>query len=191
MPSIIQQQTLKTTKPPINLLVKPNVNRKVIDTNKNKSNKINNKEEGRPQVNFPSSYTATTPVYPLTVAVTPPSISEDQLPPLKENEKNLKIIPNSGTDLRTPSKYYEPPKFINVPTTSNKGDALQGTQTSIVTSTSKPKTFNLENIEWKELRKMFLIPDYEFPLDQVSRPSYDDGPSSFQVNPFAIERKTQ
>lgn len=150
---------------------------------KTKSNKNNNEHV---QVNFPSSYTATTPVYPLTVAVTPPSIADDQLLPFNENDRIVKEGGRNVMDIvKAPSKYYEPPKL----TTSyrNKEEVSQTT----ASTTSKPKNINLQNIEWKELRRMFLIPDYEFPLDQVSRPSYGDGPSSFQVNPFAIESKTK
>lgn len=142
--------------------------------------------ETNPQVNFESSYTATTPVFPLTVDVTPPSIAEDQLPPLNGNERNKNLNnfqPQSSVKpVLTPSKYYEPPKLQNT--------EFQ-TTSALIETTIKPNSFNHQNIQWQELRRMFLIPDYEFPLDQGSRPSYGDGPSSFQVNPFNEETKTK
>lgn len=51
-------------------------------------------------------------------------------------------------------------------------------------STTAEKSKNkdgLREIQLEEIRKLFFIPDYEFPLESDYRPGYDNGPSSFQV----------
>lgn len=167
----------------------------------NKNINDGNLERTQSPVNFKSSYKATTPVYPLTVDVTPPSVSDDQLPPLQDNEtpsnsnsfldsqlhnsqQNRK--PSSVADIiQPPSKFYEPPRFD----AQTNGNFESQTSASIIDATTKPKNDINKNVHWKELRRMFLIPDYEFPLDSGSRPSYGEGPSSFQVNPFVVESK--
>lgn len=55
--------------------------------------------------------------------------------------------------------------------------------TSTSTQPNKPN-LSLQNDEyhWKSLRNFYLIPDYEFPLDPIARPGYDNGhASSFDV----------
>ncbi|KAF5276848.1 hypothetical protein FQA39_LY06400 [Lamprigera yunnana] len=36
--------------------------------------------------------------------------------------------------------------------------------------------------KWKELKRIFLIPDYDFPLDDASRPGYDHDKNSFDAS---------
>lgn len=168
------------------------------------------------QVNFKSDYKATTPVFPTSVAVTPPSVADDQKPPLKEAEQSrtntdfatpvtLTAPPKLEDSLKTtatlieiitpPSKFYQPPKFTLPPQTESRTsrDNIENQpQAATIANTSvKPKKDAAKIVhsekEWKDLRKMFRIPDYEFPLDVVSRPNYGEGPSSFQVNPFVRE----
>ncbi|KAK4881816.1 hypothetical protein RN001_005135 [Aquatica leii] len=50
-----------------------------------------------------------------------------------------------------------------------------------VTSNYQKKTTN-NNEQWEILRKMFFIPDYQFPLDSATRPGYDSGKSSFDTS---------
>ncbi|RZB40969.1 hypothetical protein BDFB_005302 [Asbolus verrucosus] len=154
-------------------------------------------------VNFKSEFKATTPVYPKTVDATseepgdlgilpptgPNSTNETQkTPPLI---LNLEIEPpvaspksqplnrsQDDSDVSSPSKFYQPPKF-----------EPDYTEVSSENDKGKKGVFkSLNNNEWEDLRKKFLIPDYEFPLESVSRPSYDSVLSSFQVSPGFPEK---
>ncbi|XP_031332138.1 uncharacterized protein LOC116162629 isoform X2 [Photinus pyralis] len=47
-------------------------------------------------------------------------------------------------------------------------------------------TVKIENAttddHWNNLKKLFSIPDYDFPLDAAKRPGYESGPSSFDAS---------
>lgn len=151
-------------------------------------------------VNFQSDFKATTPVYPKSVESTSLKPAElGILPP--ESKENNTIIASSETvvptlsldilpppvdidfqpqqeisfDADPPSKFYQPPKFLpdyteeKVKATSILDKRAGGLKT-------------LSSDEWHNLRKQFLIPDYEFPLETATVPSYDTVLSSFDAS---------
>lgn len=199
-----ENKQFKPTKSP--QIFQTNPNKKINNYVKNKviSNRnfddINNNPATEVPVNFKSQYQATTPVFPLNVDVTPPTISEDQLPPFQDinqqrNNQENSPPPNIVDLIKPPSKYYEPPN-LSVQTSGENFETQ--TASAIVETTVKSNIINdrfnnknNQNFEWNKLRRMFLIPDYEFPLDHASRPSYDESVSSFQVNPFVVESKSE
>lgn len=125
-------------------------------------------------VNFESKFRATTPVYPKIVDFTTPLPPGEQiglLPPFVpkipqgfQTAKPEDLVLN----VEPPSKFYQPPKLDK----------------SQEAATQKAAASEIENSEqrWKDLRQVFLIPDYEFPLETASRISYDGKYSSFQVD---------
>ncbi|EEZ97929.1 cuticular protein analogous to peritrophins 1-C precursor [Tribolium castaneum] len=146
-------------------------------------------------VNFESKFKATTPVYPKSVELTSEEPSEvGVLPPKDTNSTETDVVPPLSIDFEPPvvdsnfkpgdhseeippelpSKFYQPPKFEPDYTELAK---LKGGFKA------------LSSGEWEDLRKKFLIPDYEFPLETVSRPSYDSVLSSFQVGPVPSEKE--
>lgn len=88
-----------------------------------------------------------------------------------------------------PSKDLQPPKLKDR-IDNDKTDADTTTLRSVtkkdiakstaISSTSTEKIS--EDDKWKSLRNIFFIPEYDFPLELESRPGYDSGVSSFQVN---------
>lgn len=157
-------------------------------------------EEENIPVNFESNFKGTTPVFPKTVDFTTPLPPGDEIglkPPSEETQSNTssfnpqpslstEILPppfdgtlpqRSRTDetesAQQPSLFYQPPKFEPYYRKEFLSDSRPSQQENV-------KTIQVEN-NWSELRKAFLIPDYEFPLDTVSRPGYDSVLSSFQA----------
>lgn len=129
-------------------------------------------------VNFESNYKGTTPQYPKVVDFVTPLPPGDEiglLPP--KSPLNLQ----DTIHLEPPSKFYEPPPFD--PNYKNR-DRLESTTKRAPAST----TTNGEQ-RWKDLRRIFLIPDYEFPLETGSRIGYDGRLSSFQAD--AIDMKSK
>ncbi|XP_017780882.1 PREDICTED: uncharacterized protein LOC108565779 isoform X2 [Nicrophorus vespilloides] len=126
----------------------------------------------RNRVVFESTHKATTPVYPKFVPSEEPlAIEEAAIDPNQPGISTVIQPPKSysenvrNTIIQKPSIYYEPPAAKESP--------------AIRTRVSADKSL-------AELRRFFLIPDYVFPLDASAvRPNYNEGPSSFQVNPFA------
>ncbi|KAJ3627871.1 hypothetical protein MTP99_015217 [Tenebrio molitor] len=161
-------------------------------------------------VNFKSDFKATTPVYPKTVDITseepsdvgvlPPSDGTNStdnstsstqdvpVPTLNLEFEAPAVDPNpvnrsrEEVEVSQPSKFYQPPKyepdFTELPKLSE--DTKQGRKGGFKA---------LNNNEWEDLRKKFFIPDYEFPLETVSRPSYDSVLTSFQVGRAPSEEK--
>lgn len=151
-------------------------------------------------VNFNSNFKATTPVYPKSVEST--SLNPDELgilpPELKTNNTviassdivvptlSLDILPppvdinfqpqqEISFDAEPPSKFYQPPKFLPDYTEEKVEDAS-------VLNKRAGGLKTLSSDEWNNLRKQFLIPDYEFPLETATVPSYDTVLSSFDAS---------
>lgn len=158
------------------------------------------REEENVPVNFESNFKGTTPVFPKTVDFTTPLPPGDEIglkPPTEEAQNTSSSFepqPSLSTDIlppkfdgtfpkrnkteeteavQQPSLFYQPPKYEPYFHKEFLSDSSASQQKNI-------KTIQPEN-NWSELRKAFLIPDYEFPLETVSRPGYDSVLSSFQA----------
>lgn len=165
----------------------------------------NNTVSNPVKVNFASNFTATTPVYPTSVEPTSPDPNDvGLLPPQSNNTttNNLKnieiptlsldIVPPQFTDdyktrnnteisVNPPSKFYQPPKFE--PDFTQQTNPIKNSEETNKDNINRRTASNGFNSgEWENLRKKFLIPDYEFPLDAATRPSYDSSLSSFREN---------
>lgn len=97
--------------------------------------------------------------------------SKELLPPVLRQRSDDDRRPNSQKS--SPLKTSNPP----VTTTTQKTVSKKDTDDDKVTD----KT--MTDRRWKELRQMFFIPEYDFPLEAGPRPSYESVLSSFQVNP--------
>ncbi|KAJ8921665.1 hypothetical protein NQ315_010574 [Exocentrus adspersus] len=153
-------------------------------------------------VNFYSEFKATTPDYPKSVAATSPDPSEAGLIPpqpnntsIPESDSNsqsnevpdilLSLIPpefdanykktheNVETTPNGPSLFYQPPRFEPDYTAP---DAQANVKPGI----------EIENImrsltgrQWQNIRQRYHIPEYEFPLDDATRPGYEGIINSF------------
>lgn len=126
-------------------------------------------------VNFHSDFRATTPNYPTYVEPTSPDPSEAGL--LAPQSDNLSGFDNTNTkspDWSVPSKFYQPP---SVEPDYNVGEEeLQ--EIPGIKLLNFMKSFNDE--QWQEVRQAFRIPEYDFPLDDATRPSYNSVVNSFE-----------
>ncbi|XP_018571448.1 uncharacterized protein LOC108911097 [Anoplophora glabripennis] len=154
-------------------------------------------------VNFYSDFKATTPVYPKSVEATSPDPGEVGLLPPQSNGTRpqeaedtpssneavpdilLSLVPpefdpnfektheNIETTPSEPSMFYQPPKFDPDFTESDSQSNVKlGIEIeNIMKSLSKE--------QWQNIRQRFHIPEYEFPLDDATRPSYDSIANSF------------
>lgn len=113
-----------------------------------------------------------------------PEPSRELLPPsVTNNEDNSRTTQNAlsiNPVISSPSAT----KNVNKKQTQEQS---QSQNTPQVTSPSQSRTTGpvqnqFSENHWKELRQMFFIPEYDFPLDTGHRASYDGGVSSFQVN---------
>lgn len=134
--------------------------------------------ENEVQINFDSNFKATTPVYPKAVDL-PYGDEFGLLPPLPSNPENIprgfELPKSEPTEPEAPSKFYQPPRFD--PDYKNRIHRPEA-------ATQQSQASELANSEqrWKDLRQIFLIPDYQFPLETGSRTGYDGKLSSFQVD---------
>lgn len=132
-----------------------------------------------------------------------PIIEKDLVPPLFENINNQLSQSNSiGLDLQPPNLSAPSPTNDTDTAASNHSftsvlsvnDALQNfshatvteksqTQRSISATDQKNLLQTTKEINYLDLQKKFLIPEYTFPLETVSRPGYQnrDAVNSFQV----------
>lgn len=154
-------------------------------------------------VNFYSDFKATTPVYPKSIESTSPDPGEVGLLPPQSNDtkvqgtgdtpKSNKAAPdillslappefdanyektheNIETTPVEPSVFYQPPKF-------------EPDYTSPETKAKVKLGVEIENImksltkqQWQNLRQRFHIPEYDFPLEDATRPSYESIANSF------------
>lgn len=134
-------------------------------------------------VNFKSLFKATTPVYPTKeeLGTTESPVDDILQPPGSSDDKQISSLP--GLDIQPPSLLFEAPALGTEQSVT--GDNKYTSKNSkgknkIATRLSNEKVL-------KELRKMFSIPDYEFPLDTVSRPGYEQNVDSFNTNPFLAD----
>lgn len=130
-----------------------------------------------------------------TPKIPTPSISTNEVEPPSLFYQPPKLTYNFESESSTmdpetfykliPSKDLQPPKIksriddvstIIDSTTTSKTVTKKDTAVDLATLVTKDS-----DTKWKDLRQMFFIPEYEFPLDLGSRPSYDSGVSSFQV----------
>ncbi|KAK5650500.1 hypothetical protein RI129_001529 [Pyrocoelia pectoralis] len=63
-------------------------------------------------------------------------------------------------------------------------EKLSNVTTGTHIQSTKAPSYNKKNVDndWKSLKKIFLIPDYEFPLDIAERPGYDSRRTSFDTS---------
>nr|CAH7747859.1 unnamed protein product [Callosobruchus chinensis] len=161
-----------------------------------------------PLVNFVSNFKATTPVYPTSVDPTSPNPNSIGLkPPQQQTHNNLQsssvnqdaeLIPlsdlvppafdkhfnpeehNVETTVRTPSKFYQPPKIEPALTGELTDQPEQNLDNTGIRILNFMKSFN--NSQWQDLRKVFRIPEFDLPLDEGAvRPSYDSVLNSFEA----------
>uniref|UniRef100_A0A6P7FYE0 Proteoglycan 4-like n=1 Tax=Diabrotica virgifera virgifera TaxID=50390 RepID=A0A6P7FYE0_DIAVI len=140
-------------------------------------------------VNFHSDYKATTPDYPTFVESTSPDPQQAGL--LAPQPENLLGLINPIKNQRprdsefsnnwsVPSKSYQPPSID--PDYNVGEEELQ--EIPGIKLLNFMKSFNKE--QWQELRQAFRIPEYDFPLDDATRPSYDSVVNSFE--PVSVKK---
>lgn len=149
---------------------------------------------------FESNFKATTPVYPKYVEATSPNSDDtgllpplqihsnqnpanipsgllDFLPPKFDENYNLNRDHNIPTTISTPSKFYQAPKLdpdLTIPEVESN-DQLGNKMNTFMKS--------LSGSQWHDIREQFKIPDYEFPLEENGRPSYEGKLNSFDAKP--------
>lgn len=143
----------------------------------------------RQRVNFVSSFKATTPVYPKTVTPEIPiAIEESQVDPNRPSLSTV-IQPPRGYNQNEQNTLIEPSIVFQPPSTSSdhkkdENEIQDHLETRSPFVNPNDARIVIANLNWKELRRALFIPDVQFPLDaSARRPTYDQGPSSFQVNP--------
>nr|XP_023014561.1 DNA-directed RNA polymerase II subunit RPB1 [Leptinotarsa decemlineata] len=132
-------------------------------------------------VNFESNFKATTPQYPDHVNPTSPDPNQvGVLPPkhaVPDFESYQKSEEEKGSFSSFPSKFYQPPKFDQDAIL----DESELQEQPGIRMLNFMKSFNQS--QWQDLRKVFHIPEYDFPLDDATRPSYDSVVNSFEPRP--------
>ncbi|XP_066255921.1 uncharacterized protein js isoform X1 [Euwallacea similis] len=117
-------------------------------------------------VNFASKFQATTPVYPKSVEPTSPDPNSAGLQPPDQNFLKLNLEPPSfDTTFRRRSDDEDP---------SVVGNTFNSQQLNEFMVTIKPE-------QLKDLKQLWHIPEYDFPLESVVRPGYESEFSSFQA----------
>ncbi|CAH1173820.1 unnamed protein product [Phaedon cochleariae] len=123
-------------------------------------------------VNFESHFKATTPQYPTHVETTSPDPSLlGLLAPIAPNQ-----IPGGQQSANGgfPPKFHQPAsldqEFIL--------DESELQEQPGIRMNNFMKSFNQS--QWQDLRKVFRIPEYDFPLDDATRPSYESIVNSFE-----------
>ncbi|XP_066156661.1 uncharacterized protein js isoform X1 [Euwallacea fornicatus] len=117
-------------------------------------------------VNFASKFQATTPVYPKSVEPTSPDPNSAGLEPPEQNFLKLNLEPPSfDTTFRRRSDEEDP---------SVVGNTFNSQQLNEFMVTIKPE-------QLKDLKQLWHIPEYDFPLESVVRPGYESEFSSFQA----------
>ncbi|XP_030766800.1 uncharacterized protein LOC115890644 isoform X2 [Sitophilus oryzae] len=145
--------------PPLNSRASPGSNRGHSESN---------------QVNFGSKFEATTPDYPKSVEPTSPDPSNvGLLPPLengasKSQQKGINLEQNKFEKTFNRRIDEEDPLVL--------GNTFNSRQLTEFMLTMKPE-------QLKDLKNMWHIPDYDFPLESVSGPNYGSELSSFQAKP--------
>ncbi|XP_057664346.1 uncharacterized protein LOC130898822 [Diorhabda carinulata] len=126
-------------------------------------------------VNFHSDFRATTPNYPTYVEPTSPDPREaGLLAPQPDKLTGFDNKDKKSTDWSVPSKFYQPPILES---DYNVGEEeLQ--EIPGIKLLNFMKSFN--NEQWQEVRQAFRIPEYDFPLDDATRPSYNSVINSFE-----------
>ncbi|KAL1489273.1 hypothetical protein ABEB36_014203 [Hypothenemus hampei] len=126
--------------------------------------------EGNTEVNFKSNFLATTPDYPKFVEPTSPEPNSVGL--VAPHARQSKLLHLSNFDKTFKRRIDEEDPSV----TGNNFNSKQFTEFML---TIKPD-------QLKNLKQLWHIPDYDFPLDSVSRPSYETDLSSFQAVPKSI-----
>lgn len=126
-----------------------------------------------------------------TPVVTPPPLDRDLLPPLESNNIN-------PINVQKPATGLQPPYFTAVPFETNHSfpslasisSAIQNSsgesdkaQTPRSVSSTAIGDLAKTELNYLELKKEFLIPEYTFPLENVDRPGYEhqNAVNSFQI----------
>lgn len=147
---------------------------------------------GESNIVFDSNFKATTPVFPLTVEEnndkSKVSLNESEinsnissllqiLPPKFDQSYKTNRDSNIETTVSPPSKFYQVPKLepdftiAEVETNDQLGIRINNFMKS------------LSGSQWHSLREQFKIPEYEFPLEENGRPSYEGTLNSFDAKP--------
>lgn len=159
-------------------------------------------------VNFKSNFKATTPAFPKVVDFTTPLPPGDEiglLPPEITAQNEIPTVPQLSLDIEPPkaddshlkrnqtaeeipitkpSLFYRPPKFEpDYVSTSHVNEEVPASL--IQKPENKDAKIDNSDKNWNILRRRLLIPDYEFPLETVSRPGYDSELDSFQADALA------
>ncbi|GJQ82898.1 hypothetical protein Trydic_g5904 [Trypoxylus dichotomus] len=117
-------------------------------------------------VNFVSLFKATTPVFP----------TKEELATTEAPVDDILKPPNPG------NQRFEIPLFESAQDKDENADQ----KLKFKSKTKIASRLNNEKV-LKELRKMFSIPDYEFPLDSITRPDYGQKIDSFHANPYLAD----
>lgn len=169
-PIVNFQSDFKATTPVYPNFVDPAIVRKHNSDFAGETPKLTAEEPPVP-VNFKSNFKATTPVYPKEVDPSAHLAGGGTFIGVAEGIAETIVPPRLHNNPAQPSFMFEAPRNHQTGGESQLSEALLIRQAP-----------NSES-QWQELRTMFLIPDYDFPLDTITRPAYESkGPDSFQVN---------
>ncbi|XP_050309106.1 uncharacterized protein LOC126745350 isoform X2 [Anthonomus grandis grandis] len=116
-------------------------------------------------VNFQSNFQATTPDYPKSVEPTSPDPNSVGLVPPQSKETEQQPLSFDAFKRRIDTEDDH----------SVLGNTFSSRQLNEFMITMKPE-------QLKNLRDLWHIPEYQFPLDSINRPSYEDTFSSFQAS---------
>ncbi|KAJ8952664.1 hypothetical protein NQ318_020979 [Aromia moschata] len=209
-PHINFESNFKATTP-----VYPSVEEiKKLDVRTDYNNILETPPKKDPPVNFASDFKATTPVYPTSVEPTSPEPGEIGLLPPQSNgtsqgDGTSAELSKQKSDVPTLSLSIEPPKFdqnykkdpehsqttVAPPSMFYQAPKLEPDYTSTEKEAAVKAGIEIENImkslsreQWQNLRQRFHIPEYDFPLDDATRPSYNSVLNSFAANPAEKNR---
>ncbi|KAK9710359.1 Chitin binding Peritrophin-A domain [Popillia japonica] len=191
------KEELGTTESPVDGIVNPPISRNQNEVKKDET-----------VVNFSSLFKATTPVFPTKeqLGTTESPVDGIVNPPVSGDENNRRtindiidqdVVVNFNSLFKATTPVF--PTKNELGTTESPIDGILNPPYSdseqkfekLDSNKFKPKTkissrLNNDKV-LKELRKMFSIPDYEFPLDTMIRPDYGHPFDSFHVNPFLAD----
>lgn len=178
-PIVNFQSAFKATTPVYPNFVDPALVRKHNDDFSGETPKLEQEEAPVP-VNFKSNFKATTPVYPKEVDPSVHLAGGGTFTGVAEGIAETIVPPRLVNNPSQPSITFESPRYqIGVLPGSENQASQQLPQSEALLIRKPPNTES----QWQELRTMFLIPDYDFPLDTITRPAYESkGPNSFQAN---------
>lgn len=130
-------------------------------------------------VNFHSDFKATTPNYPKSVVSTSPDPGQaGLLAPQPSNEVQGLNPDEYITDANNFSDNYNQFPFKTLDPTSEYIEEGDLQEIPGIRLSNFMKSFDYK--QWQALRQAFRIPEYDFPLDYATRPSYNSVVNSFE-----------